>query len=200
MSVREEQHEQRRRQILNIALSLFVTKGFYGTTTREISKQTGISSGLMFHYFDSKEALYEELVRIGCKQMELDYEQAQANPLMFLRDETEKIFTMIKQSSFFAKMFVFMNNAQNNKEVSQTVDELLARHNVIGQSAPLISKGQQLGQFRDGEPYALAMAFWCAIQGVSQNVVLAPDKELPQVDWLLDILRSKAGTNDPPQT
>ena len=68
MTKKEKQHEMRKWQILDIALNHFIRYGFYGTSTRKIAEEAGISSGLMFHYFPSKLALYEVLVEIGCER------------------------------------------------------------------------------------------------------------------------------------
>ncbi len=62
---RNEQKEERRRQILFKALELFVTKGFNETKITDISQALGISTGLLFHYYESKEQLYLALVQMG---------------------------------------------------------------------------------------------------------------------------------------
>ena len=61
MTKKEEQYEMRKWQILSIALNHFIQYGFHGTSTRKIAEEAGISSGLMFHYFSNKLALYEAL-------------------------------------------------------------------------------------------------------------------------------------------
>ena len=47
----------RREQILEAALDLFATKGFDGTSTKEIAEAAGVAEGLIFHHFNSKLAL-----------------------------------------------------------------------------------------------------------------------------------------------
>ena len=47
--------EQRRRQIVQGAVDLFVRKGFHKTTTREIARACGLSIGTMYEYIQSKE-------------------------------------------------------------------------------------------------------------------------------------------------
>ncbi len=82
---RKEQVMQRKWQILTISLEQFIQKGYYGTSTREISKIAGISSGLMFHYFESKEDLYHSLIKIGTQEMIFDIEKAKENPKLYLQ-------------------------------------------------------------------------------------------------------------------
>jgi AcrR family transcriptional regulator len=52
----------RREQILARAGELFAAKGVAATTVREIGSAVGLLSGSLYHYFDSKEAMVEEIV------------------------------------------------------------------------------------------------------------------------------------------
>lgn len=54
---REQNKEQTKRRILNAALQLFKEKGLDRTTTKEISKRSGIAEGTLFNYFKTKEDL-----------------------------------------------------------------------------------------------------------------------------------------------
>jgi AcrR family transcriptional regulator len=49
-----------RRLLLEAARELFSSKGFSGTSTREIAEQAGVSETLMFRYFGSKVGLFRE--------------------------------------------------------------------------------------------------------------------------------------------
>lgn len=189
MPTKKEQQEYRRKQILTVSLELFVRRGFYGTSTREISKAAGISSGLMFHYFNSKEHVYEELITIGCEKMNVDLESALTDPLGFLSEFTRGMIEMLEQNPFSARMFVLMNNAYFHVDISEKVNALLAQHHIIEQSVPLIERGQELGQFKQGNSLALSTAFYCAIQGIAQEVALHPDVSMPNPAWIIDIIK-----------
>lgn len=52
--------EERRKQILDAAMSVFVEKGFKGSTTLEIAKAAGISEVTLFRYFSSKQEIFLE--------------------------------------------------------------------------------------------------------------------------------------------
>src|SRR5579862_5553683 len=53
----------RRDEIVRVAGEMFAKKGFLGTTVREIAEESGILSGSLYHHFNSKEALAEEVLR-----------------------------------------------------------------------------------------------------------------------------------------
>ncbi|HEX6934190.1 MAG TPA: TetR/AcrR family transcriptional regulator [Streptosporangiaceae bacterium] len=49
-------------QILAVAAELFARKGVAATTVREIADDVGILSGSLYHHFDSKEAMVDEIL------------------------------------------------------------------------------------------------------------------------------------------
>jgi AcrR family transcriptional regulator len=54
--------EERRLQILRVAVSLFSQKGFGGTTTREIAVAAGVSEAMVFRHFATKQELYTAIL------------------------------------------------------------------------------------------------------------------------------------------
>jgi AcrR family transcriptional regulator len=54
--------EERRMQILRVAVSLFSQRGFSGTTTREIAQAAGVSEAMVFRHFATKEELYSAIL------------------------------------------------------------------------------------------------------------------------------------------
>lgn len=54
--------EDRKLQILRVAVSLFSQKGFGGTTTREIAQAAGVSEAMVFRHFATKQELYTAIL------------------------------------------------------------------------------------------------------------------------------------------
>ncbi|HYP01120.1 MAG TPA: TetR/AcrR family transcriptional regulator [Pyrinomonadaceae bacterium] len=54
--------EDRRRQILGVAMRLFSQHGFRGTTTKEIAQAAGVSEAMVFRHFANKEELYRAII------------------------------------------------------------------------------------------------------------------------------------------
>ncbi|WP_034268993.1 TetR/AcrR family transcriptional regulator [Haloechinothrix halophila] len=53
----------RRAELLALACRLFAERGFRATTVRDIADAAGILSGSLYHHFDSKESMIDELLR-----------------------------------------------------------------------------------------------------------------------------------------
>jgi AcrR family transcriptional regulator len=59
-----------RRALLDAAAKLFAERGFDRTTVRDIAREAGANQSLLFRYFGSKDALFEEVVaRTGREQI-----------------------------------------------------------------------------------------------------------------------------------
>lgn len=55
-------HEQYRKELLGKCFDLFAEKGYGAITMRQIAQSLGVSTGTLYHYFPSKQALFEQLV------------------------------------------------------------------------------------------------------------------------------------------
>lgn len=63
MTATPEPANSRRTELLAIAAGLFAQKGFRSTTVRDIAEAAGILSGSLYHHFDSKESMVDEILR-----------------------------------------------------------------------------------------------------------------------------------------
>lgn len=194
MPTRDEQKEQRRQLIIFKALELFAKKGYTDTRIGDIAKAANMSVGLMFHYFESKEQLYEELVRMGVEGTNYPMEMNFTNPLDYFTGFLKAMFSYAKEQPWVFYMFVLMAQARRSDGIPAHIKELAMSVNQIEQSAEIISAGQQYGYFREGDPYALSFAFWSSVQGVMEQIAVSPEmlsgeKQLPDAEWIIDILR-----------
>ena len=54
--------EDRREQIIDAAVRVFAQKGFTRATNKDIAHEAGITPGLIYHYFESKEAVLKAII------------------------------------------------------------------------------------------------------------------------------------------
>src|SRR5687768_13437040 len=54
--------EDRRRQLVRVAVRLFSERGFRGTTTKEIAQAAGVSEAIIFRHFATKDELYSAII------------------------------------------------------------------------------------------------------------------------------------------
>ena len=190
MNKKEAMSTERRHQLLNIGLDQFIRFGYYGTSTRRICEQAGISSGLFFHYFRTKEELYLELVRVGCDGIRPP-KQGGREPIDYFRDETVRIFRLMTADAPSAKMFLFMSTAISAAaDISKEAGELVCSCDPAADALPIIRQGQAKGQIRPGDPGALASIFYGTLRGIAERHSLFPGDVLPDPEWVIDLIKN----------
>jgi AcrR family transcriptional regulator len=74
--------DERKLQILRIAVSLFSQRGFRGTTTKEIAHAAGVSEAMVFRHFATKEELYAAILdHKACAEGPIDPESMVAEAI-----------------------------------------------------------------------------------------------------------------------
>jgi AcrR family transcriptional regulator len=71
----------RRDELLAIAARLFAERGFRNTTVRDIADAAGILSGSLYHHFDSKESIVDELLDTFQTELWKTYDAIEASDL-----------------------------------------------------------------------------------------------------------------------
>jgi AcrR family transcriptional regulator len=69
---------ERRAHMVVLAGELFAEKGYRATTVREIADAAGILSGSLYHHFDSKESIGDEILSRFINEVLADYQKAAA--------------------------------------------------------------------------------------------------------------------------
>lgn len=97
----EEMRESRREQIMNAALKLFATEGYSHCSISRLASHAGISKGLMYNYFDSKEALLLALIEEGMSDI-----------MAFFDPDHDGILTSDELTTFIREVFRSMQDNQ----------------------------------------------------------------------------------------
>jgi len=102
----------RRDELLAIAAGLFAEKGFKNTTVRDIADAAGILSGSLYHHFDSKESMVDEILRTFQEKLFGQYDEILAgdsDPLAKLEQAVLVSFEAIDEHR--AEVAIFQNEA-----------------------------------------------------------------------------------------
>ncbi len=86
-----KEYEERRKEILEIAERLFLTKGYTKTTVNDILKEIGIAKGTFYHYFKSKEEVMDEIIMRIIKEDVTKAKRIVSNPDIPVLDKLFKI-------------------------------------------------------------------------------------------------------------
>src|SRR6188472_3512711 len=91
----------RRDELLQIAARLFAERGFRNTTVRDIADAAGILSGSLYHHFDSKESMVDEILSTFQEELFGQYDQiltSDADPRVKLEQAVRVSFDAIFQN------------------------------------------------------------------------------------------------------
>jgi AcrR family transcriptional regulator len=77
VTARRLSQDERRRQLIGIGLEILATKPIHALSTDEVAARAGISRGLLFHYFPTKQDYHAAVVRAAARRL---LNAAQASP------------------------------------------------------------------------------------------------------------------------
>ncbi len=150
---------ERQASIIAAAAALFASKGFKGTTTREIARVAGISEALLFKHFPTKRALYGAILAEKASLSEL---LAAVDDAARKRDD-ERVFTMIashriRKASDPTMLRLLLFSALEGHELSDMF--FRNQHRVFyDYLAGYIDRRMKDGAFRQVDPLLAARAF-----------------------------------------
>jgi AcrR family transcriptional regulator len=137
-------HDQYRKTLLSQCFDLFAQKGYASITMRQIAEALGVSTGTLYHYFPSKESLYEQLV-VELTQQDLLRASTEVGKGQTLAERIELAFEFVARNEdyFLKHLFIcsdfcqqqgISNRGSNSalKKIStqarQSIAELLGLH------------------------------------------------------------------------
>jgi AcrR family transcriptional regulator len=161
---------ERRTQIVQSALQLFARHGYAQTSVRMIAQQAGISQGLMYRYFASKEDLLRAVAALFLDQVHDLLTNAAAStsdPATHLARIIRDSFAVLRQQSASWKLF-YVVRIQPEVAAGLRDDTVAWKTLVLDQlEAPFRAAGM-------ADPRAEAALLFAIIDGIGQNYTLDP--------------------------
>ena len=122
-----ETPNDRRQQILNASIVCFAKRGFHQTSMHDISAEAGISVGLIYRYFENKEAVISAMADRHKREIQGVLERARQAPSLL--ESLEILFTAHccenspkVQSAFVVDLYA---EASRNPQVADLVRDVL---------------------------------------------------------------------------
>lgn len=186
----EQAIDERKEQIKKAALKIFAEKGLAGTKMSMIAEEAGISQGLSYRYFESKDEIFALLVEEAIEESQnaiRDINQLPGSPLEQLR-----AFTLRLLDENHKSFFLLVQQALTSEGVPRKAREAIERYSpqdTIEQMIPIFERGQQEGQFAAGDAKKRLILFLSVVNGLMLQDAKAMGMDWTQeVDRLLNIL------------
>ncbi|MFT8314405.1 MAG: TetR/AcrR family transcriptional regulator [Clostridium sp.] len=199
----EEQNQKildkRKEEILEAALEEFSRKGYSGAKISDIVKRAGISQGLIYHYYKSKDELYLAVIEKSLdSSMILSTIVAQYNLKGWnaLVAMTEWIIQWLKSGGEGKLRFFFIQQAAMLEPKPEGVKQALAKSMRMNEfTANLIKEAQEEGMVIEGDPLKITFLYWALIHGIImnyatiENIGLERVGTIPEADIILRIIK-----------
>jgi AcrR family transcriptional regulator len=87
--------DDKRRKVLDAALKVFAERGFHGTTVPEVATAAGVGTGTLYHYFEHKHQLVNEVYRDAKLRLREQLLENLPDPDLDKAGEAERWFTEV---------------------------------------------------------------------------------------------------------
>lgn len=182
----QEIREEMRNTILQKSLLYFARNGFAGTKISDLSRNIGIAQGTIYVYFESKEELFREILKLADNSQMLKQMKKLTNmPISAakkLRILSETVMKRLKEEDFAAmialstQMLLEKDQASSEGTIYQT--------ELYGYTAKLIEQGQREKTMVEGSAMKLADYYWGVVYLYSLKRLFTREYEMISVEDL----------------
>ncbi len=155
---------------MEAALELFAINGFHTTSIADISKAAGISKGLLYNYFDSKEVLIKELIFHGFEKLFFLFDPNHDGVIgrQEIKYFTIELLEVIKRDIHFWKLYFSI--------LTQPPIYSLVEERILEKAEPLFAMlAEYFGKAGYENPMIEARLFAAMLDGISLNFVFDSD-------------------------
>ncbi|MFM2126073.1 MAG: hypothetical protein RL328_2524 [Acidobacteriota bacterium] len=189
--------EARKQQLIEEAIRLFAQRGFSGTRTKDIAAACGVSEGILFHHFATKEDLYRAILEshadeAGSKDFmeELKRCAAAKDDRRLVHEVLRHILGSFRENAEFHRLMMYA--WLEGHAIADLAHQQFGLP-VLGFIRSYIAQRQRDGAFRAGDPNTLTMALFApALQFAMSKYIFGveafqqPDE--PTVDQFAEFL------------
>lgn len=184
----QELREQMRETILQKSLLYFARNGFAGTKISDLSRNIGIGQGTIYVYFESKEELFREILKIAdgsqtLKQMKLLVKMP-VSAKKKIRMLSETIMEKLEADENFAAMIALNTQMLLEKNKEYSSEDTTYQTQLYQHTAKIIEQGQKEKSMVDGSSMKLADYYWGVVYLYSLKRLFTTEYEMISVEDL----------------
>jgi TetR/AcrR family fatty acid metabolism transcriptional regulator len=172
VATRAASQEERRRQILDAAVRTFAQKGYHACRVSDIAEEAGVAYGLVYHYFESKEAVLEAIFRDTWGMMLQAIqavEETEDSPREQLRKTAAIVLRTWRNNPDLVRVLV-REVTRSGEQMQREVGEIALAFEALQR---IIERGQEKGVFRnDVSPRLAAWIVYGALEEILTGWVM----------------------------
>lgn len=184
----QEIREEMRNTILQKSLLYFARNGFAGTKISDLSRNIGIGQGTIYVYFESKEELFREILKIAdykkiLRQMKMLVKMP-VSAKKKLRILSETVMKRLEEEENFAAVIALNTQLLLEKNKEYSSQETTYQTELYAYTANIIEQGQKEATMVDGSSMKLADYYWGVIYLYSLKRLFTTEYEMISVEDL----------------
>lgn len=184
----KEIREEMRNTILQKSLLYFARNGLAGTKISDLSQNIGIAQGTIYVYFESKEELFQEILKIAdSKEMLKKMKMLVALPVSAkkkLRMLSDTVLNHLAEDETFAAMIALNTQMLLEKNEGYSSEETTYQTELYRYTSRIIEQGQKEKSMVDGSSMKLADYYWGVVYLYSLKRLFTTEYEMLTVDDL----------------
>jgi AcrR family transcriptional regulator len=186
VATRAASQEERRRQILDAAVRTFAQKGYHACRVSDIAEAAGVAYGLVYHYFESKEAVLEAIFRdtwgMMLKAIEA-VEETEDSPREQLRKTAAIVLRTWRNDPDLVRVLV-REVTRSGEQMQREVGEIALAFEALQR---IVKRGQDQGVFRnDISPRLAAWIVYGALEeiltGWVMGTLVGEEADVPEAE------------------
>lgn len=183
--------DERQAHILRAAAHVFARKGLAAATIADIAAAANVSHGLTYHYFESKEEIFRQLIMRAMQGTEHILREARTREGTVTERLRWLINTMIEGTKDSADDMLIVQQAAISEAVPTDVRELVLNGppTLVKLLSELLHEGQLCGEIIAGDADQLALLLLSCIQGIFSNIVLHLDQYSIEPETMLRLFQ-----------
>ena len=170
----EQMRAEAMAKITRAALEVFAEHGYYGTTMEQIMRVSGLSKGLVYHYFSSKEKVFFHLIDSALEISRNTWKEALDSPGTAW-EKIEKLSDNIVKTAYTEEAslyyLIMVQAMTQGKGIPGLMEYIYPRMAIYAELPPLIMQAQKSGAAVPGDPEVLATAYSALFQGLTLFVL-----------------------------
>lgn len=168
--------DERREMIFRHASQVFAAKGFAGTKITDIATAAGISQGLLYRHFASKDELFTQLIAASFAKLTAAAEALEQMPMPAhekIALALQRIVAGMASDPAFSERVLLIAQASISEQIPEATKAVIQaeRDKPYAVIARIMAAGQALGTILPGVPETLALLFWTTIKGLALHKV-----------------------------
>jgi TetR/AcrR family fatty acid metabolism transcriptional regulator len=171
--------EEKRRQILDAAVRVFARTGYHDSRVGDIAKDAGVAYGLVYHYFDSKDAVLEAVFREAWGRLLAainEVEKSQQPAPEQLRLVTKIVLRTWRDDPDLVRLLV--REITRSPHLQREIDEIAEAFAALER---IVAHGQQEGTIRATlDPRLAAWMLYGALEEILTGWVLGQLRDSPE--------------------